>query len=310
MTANRKSKGPVGTVERVLAITAAVVRSTPGGFVSKGAAAKDATLVPTADVVAGYLTTPTDAAFGPVGPPTPDDVALAADALKWARSLKDHHSDYFRSIANVASGATVDAWQVGIAASIIPAYQREVDRLAKPVTPVVCGRVVITGSVVSVKSQEGRYGTTTKVTVQDERGFRVWGTLPSAVWDADPGDVISFTATVSISDRDPSFGFFKRPADAKYITYANGTTAEPGVPTDDPARYVDTSVLRPVVVWSDEYKALPADWVDVDSSYGCKRGSCNCPKVFVQCTALPAIKTRLVKHGIDLLGVVYGEGAA
>lgn len=310
MTVKGKAPNSVATVERVLAVTAAVVRSTPGGFVSKAAATKDAALVPTADIVAKYLTVPTDAAFGPIGPPTSDDVALAVDALAWARSLTDHHSDYFRSIASVAAGATVTDRQIGIAASIIPAYQREIAHLAKPKTPVVCGRVRITGKVVSTKQQHTRYGTVTKVTVHDDRGFRVWGTLPSAVWDADPGDVIAFTATVSISDRDPEFGFFKRPADAEYVTYANGTTAEPGVPTDDPARYVDTSTLRPVVVWSDEYKALPADWVAVDNGYGCSRGDCRCPVPFVQCSALPRVKDRLVKYGIDLVGVVYAKEVA
>ncbi len=44
-----------------------------------------------------------------------------------------------------------------------------------------------------------------------EGGFVLWGTLPSSCSEARRGDRMELTATVAKSDRDPKFGFFKRP---------------------------------------------------------------------------------------------------
>lgn len=91
------------------------------------------------------------------------------------------------------------------------------------------GRYVITGTIVKVKREEDRfhpnyYGNRApyykyKWTVQDDRGFKVFGTVPSAFeWsdegEADvylPGKRVQFTGTVTRSDRDASFGFVKIP---------------------------------------------------------------------------------------------------
>ncbi len=37
---------------------------------------------------------------------------------------------------------------------------------------------------------------------------------------ADKGDVVTFTATLSRSDKDPKFGFFKRPSKASFVSRA------------------------------------------------------------------------------------------
>ena len=76
------------------------------------------------------------------------------------------------------------------------------------------GRVVITGTVLSFKWQGSDYGDVLKMLVQDDRGFRVWGSVPASLDDAERESRISFTATVSQSDRDTKFGFFKRPTKA------------------------------------------------------------------------------------------------
>ena len=76
------------------------------------------------------------------------------------------------------------------------------------------GRVVITGTVLSFKWQSSEYGDVLKMLVQDDRGFRVWGSVPKSLDDAERESRISFTATVSQSDRDTKFGFFKRPTKA------------------------------------------------------------------------------------------------
>lgn len=86
------------------------------------------------------------------------------------------------------------------------------------------GRVVIEGTVLSTKSveqQAGPYGTqwVTKMLVQADEGWKVWSTLPSSLpASTDKGDRIRFTATVTASDDDPTFGFAKRPAKAEVLS--------------------------------------------------------------------------------------------
>lgn len=82
------------------------------------------------------------------------------------------------------------------------------------------GRVVITGTVLAFKVQESMYGDVLKMLVQDDRGFRVWGSVPSSLDDAERESRITFTATVTASDKDAKFGFFKRPTKAEVINEA------------------------------------------------------------------------------------------
>ena len=84
------------------------------------------------------------------------------------------------------------------------------------------GRTTIAGEVVSTKMQEGYYGTTYKMLVKDDRGFKVWGTVPASIDEAvyngrledDATIRVEFVATIEASDDDDTFGFFKRPAKA------------------------------------------------------------------------------------------------
>lgn len=80
------------------------------------------------------------------------------------------------------------------------------------------GRVVITGECLTFKWQESLYGNVEKMLVQDDRGFRVWGSVPASLSEAERGDRITFTATVTASDKDAKFGFFKRPTKAALLS--------------------------------------------------------------------------------------------
>jgi hypothetical protein len=88
---------------------------------------------------------------------------------------------------------------------------------AEPKAPVVEGRGVCTGEVVSVQWRENDFGGSLKMLFKDDRGFKLWGTVPSSISNAERGDRITFTATVSTSNDDPSFGFFSRPSKADFI---------------------------------------------------------------------------------------------
>lgn len=87
---------------------------------------------------------------------------------------------------------------------------------AAEATDVIEGRIVITGEVLAVKWQENDFGGRLVMTVKDDRGFKVWGSVPRAI-EPKRGERVEFTGTVTKGDRDPSFGFFKRPSNAMVL---------------------------------------------------------------------------------------------
>ena len=87
------------------------------------------------------------------------------------------------------------------------------------------GKIRVRGKVLSVKvDNNGPYGPTTKMLVQHESGWKVWGTRPSGT-NVDRGDVIEFNATVTVSPNDPKFGFYSRPSSPEVISRAETTVA-------------------------------------------------------------------------------------
>lgn len=119
-------------------------------------------------------------------------------------------------------------------------------------TPAPAGRVVVSGEIVGTKVVEGDYGTAYKITVKDDRGFRVYVSLPKAqadsaydefvtwvddsgysLYDFGPacfflgtqdekytsvkGRRITFTATLTPSNDDVSFAFGSRPTKGAWL---------------------------------------------------------------------------------------------
>ena len=78
------------------------------------------------------------------------------------------------------------------------------------------GRQSFVGEVLSTKWQDSDFGPVYKMLVQDDRGFKLWGTCPAAI-DPSRGDRVAFVATATPSKDDPKFGFFKRPSKAMMI---------------------------------------------------------------------------------------------
>ena len=95
--------------------------------------------------------------------------------------------------------------------------------------PCPSGRTEITGTIISTDLRENAFGSQWKMLVRDDSGFKVWGSVPSKlfelcaeddVWprgDDLKGKRITFTAAVEVSDRDEKFGFFKRPTKTKLV---------------------------------------------------------------------------------------------
>jgi hypothetical protein len=88
------------------------------------------------------------------------------------------------------------------------------------------GRYTIEGRIVSTKTQESIYGTQYKMLVEMEDGNRVWGTVPSIIWDVEAGSRVKFDAAVERSKDDEHFGFYKRPTKAIMTHHADGRVNE------------------------------------------------------------------------------------
>jgi hypothetical protein len=100
--------------------------------------------------------------------------------------------------------------------------EREAERAAKPpAAPVPTGAQHVVGTVVTVRSDPNpyAYGHILKMLVEGEDGWRVWGTMPASLMglDVDKGTKVEFDATLEVSGRDESFGFFKRPRKARVV---------------------------------------------------------------------------------------------
>lgn len=88
--------------------------------------------------------------------------------------------------------------------------QARAERLAQ-VPPIEEGTFDLVGEVVSIKWQDNQWGGQMKQLVELDSGQRLFGTQPSSLDEAQVGDRVSFTATVSPSTDDPTFGFYSRP---------------------------------------------------------------------------------------------------
>jgi hypothetical protein len=117
---------------------------------------------------------------------------------------------------------------------MVDAVRRTMEKRAAQATeaaahPVVEGRGVITGEIVGTKMVDGDYGIAYKITVKDDRGFRIYCTVPRAMADSaydddghgwfprSKGRRVTFTATVTASTDDPSFGFGSRPTKGAWL---------------------------------------------------------------------------------------------
>ena len=131
--------------------------------------------------------------------------------------------------------------------------ERRADKLAEAEAhPVVTGRQVVTGEIVSAKVKESDFGLAFKILVKDDRGFKVYASIPKAQadeacvefndqidkdgysrYDFGPecwflgtddgkyaggkGRRITFTATIEASKDDKSFGFGSRPTKGSWL---------------------------------------------------------------------------------------------
>lgn len=88
-------------------------------------------------------------------------------------------------------------------------------------TDVIVGKAItITGRVIITRANKSSFGyhqMEYKMLVEDDRGFRVWGSIPSSIGSTERNDRVTFIADTERSKEDSSFGFFKRPRKAQVI---------------------------------------------------------------------------------------------
>lgn len=105
--------------------------------------------------------------------------------------------------------------------------------------PVPTGTVTVEGVVLNVKHEDSHhaYGRTVSKMLVECDGYRVWSTVPGELFRVDgtmTGDTVAsltgarvrFTAEVTRSDRDESFGFAKRPRKAERLAMSITATAK------------------------------------------------------------------------------------
>lgn len=133
------------------------------------------------------------------------EVALAAEH-PISRDLADKLQKY----------GSLSEKQVALAMKIAAEVEERIarkEREAAEARPVVAGRAVeLRGVVLGARVEEGDFGDTLKMLFRDDRGFKAWGTCPAAARGGEvKGLRLSFVADVEASQKDPCFGFFRRP---------------------------------------------------------------------------------------------------
>ena len=177
----------------------------------------------------------------------PEAVAAdAAAAIQWITS-QDGNNDYMLNMASIFAKTAIPRKRLGFAVSLASVWNREQDRIVErtaradaeaarkaDATDAPEGRAEVEGVIVATKTYESDYGTTEKITVLADAGFKVFVSLPSQIagrcetdmetgrpgeWiaPAGRGDRVRFTATFERSADDATFAFGKRPAKAEIL---------------------------------------------------------------------------------------------
>lgn len=101
--------------------------------------------------------------------------------------------------------------------AVAKSLQRDIDQVARKAAdaievkgPAPSGRQEVTGTVLTIKTQESDYGITLKMLLKLANNSKVWLTAP-ITGGFDKGDTITVRATFEQSRDDASFGFGKRP---------------------------------------------------------------------------------------------------
>ena len=81
------------------------------------------------------------------------------------------------------------------------------------------GKMQVTGQIVFMQTYDNEWGCTTKMLIQ-ENGFVVWASLPASIYEAEKGDTVTFTATLTRNANKHNTANAKRPSKASILEKA------------------------------------------------------------------------------------------
>lgn len=214
--------------EQYLAVVAQLIDE--GGWVSKGKAWDCPGKTATAEDAWLAFFTPRRDGKSIDAWVTDEATDRAAKALAWAREV-EADNDYLLNLQVAVSNDYVSERRTGLVASAVVAFEKSEQRRlereaetadAEPLTPFVGERITIEGEVIKTATRESRYGLQYKIIVLDDRGFKVWGTVPSSIadeaWQSLQGRRVRFDAKIAgTGDEDEYFGFYSRPTRATLL---------------------------------------------------------------------------------------------
>ena len=148
-------------------------------------------------------------------------------------NYKGENSFILDVLSKVKKYNTASAKQI---AAVVKSYDRDVEyakkneeRLARMV-PIKDGKGEVIGAVVSIKSypNEYDYGRSYiyKMLIEDFKGYRVFGTIPSFFLDEDikVGDFVKFNA--KLRQKELGFGFYSYPSKGVFVDGENAKIAK------------------------------------------------------------------------------------
>ena len=150
------------------------------------------------------------------------DAAIAQAAMEWICSVDARDNDYLLNLKALVLKPVWTRKDLGLGASIVSSYLREQGKMAERAArdaadaerkataePAPAGKTTVTGVVTSTGTKVNDFGVRDVWTVQDDRGFRVWGTTPKALVDqgVKAGNRVTFTITLEPKSEDPTFAF-------------------------------------------------------------------------------------------------------
>ena len=100
------------------------------------------------------------------------------------------------------------------------AREREARIASGSIKPCPAGKMQVAGTILCDRVDETQWGTTHKMLVETEEGYRLWGSVPAYVYVYGTpmrGTRLTFTATIEPSEKDPVFGFYKRPSKVEVL---------------------------------------------------------------------------------------------
>lgn len=183
------------------------------GWVSKVKAQEDFSLTSTYMEMGDY-----------VGMATKKDIQTVDDALIWLDEQDSDDNEYMYKLKKLVSQEFCPVHHTGFLISLMGSYKNHLVRRAKREqrdknkTPVVTGRIPVSGVVLKTDVKTSDWGDRYVMTFLDDRGFILWGSIPDTQGIRVEKDTrLSFTATVDVSDKDEFFGFYKRPSKCEVL---------------------------------------------------------------------------------------------